>query len=147
MYNFFRAIPVNTLISLVFPDTSCPIMQMYEVKRPGPGYDRSETTSALLWEQFALCTRQSPLRKWVACDTRVLGYKHLQMLVFTDFMGFSCAELMILLVITNFYHNTALEYTTIFAYIQIILVILRFNLLFVSLHKWHSLLVLLSKKQ
>lgn len=53
-YNFFRATPFNALISpdVVFPDTSCPIMQMYEAKRPGPGYDRSETTppSALLRE-------------------------------------------------------------------------------------------------
>ena len=47
---FFHVTPFNALISpgAVFPDTSGggPIMQMYEVKRPGPSYDRSETTPA-----------------------------------------------------------------------------------------------------
>lgn len=47
---FFHATPFNTLISpgAVFPDTCSRdlIMQMYEVKRPGPSYDRSETTPA-----------------------------------------------------------------------------------------------------
>lgn len=47
---FFHVTPFNGVISpgAVFPDTSGggPIMQMYEVKRPGPSYDRSETTPA-----------------------------------------------------------------------------------------------------
>lgn len=49
-YIFFHATPFNTLISpgAVFLNTCSRdlIMQMYEVKRPGPSYDRSETTPA-----------------------------------------------------------------------------------------------------